>query len=135
MSTILRQNSQKATAKAMKEHFILERIAEEHQIEAEDADYDMQIELMALQSRESPRSVRARIDKKGQWDALRNQIVERKVIDLIRENARFTDVPFKPAAPVTSAVDFAIGRTVHAEIPEAKHGGDEQELKLPTDRA
>lgn len=130
----LSQNSQKTTAKAMKEHFILERIAEENQIDANDEDYEMQIELMALQSRESPRSVRARIEKRGLWDALRNQIIERKVINLIREHAKFADVPFKPTPIMTSAVDFAIGRTSNPDIPDAKHGGDEQALKLPTDR-
>ena len=33
-ANFLRQNSQESTAKALKEHFILERIAEEEEIEA-----------------------------------------------------------------------------------------------------
>jgi trigger factor len=131
----LRQNSQKTTAKAMKEHFILERIAEQNKIDVDENDYEVEIELMALQSRETPRSVRAHIEKKGLWDALRNHIVERKVIHLIRENARFTDVSLKTEPLNTSAVNFAIGRSANPEIPDAKHGGDEQELRVPTERA
>ena len=41
----LRQNSAVSTARALKEHFILERIAEEEKIEAVDADYDHEISL------------------------------------------------------------------------------------------
>ena len=29
-------------------------------------------------------------------DALRNQIIERKVLDLVLEHAKFKDVPYKP---------------------------------------
>jgi trigger factor len=133
-ANVLRQNSQKSTATALKEHFILERIAEDEEMEASDDDYDHEIALIAMQSRESPRSVRARIDKRGMWDALRNQIVERKVVAIITKNATFKDVPDKPVEDNTSAVDIAVGGVSKAEIPDAKHGGDEQELKQPADR-
>ena len=49
----LRQNSRAATARALKEHFILERIAEEEKIEDEPEDYDHEIALIAAQSGES----------------------------------------------------------------------------------
>ena len=39
----LRQNSRVATARALKEHFIFERIAEEEEIEATDEDYEHEI--------------------------------------------------------------------------------------------
>ena len=55
----IRQNSRAATARALKEHFILERIAEDEGIEIEDGDYDAEIDLIAAQSGESPRRVRA----------------------------------------------------------------------------
>ena len=116
-ANVLRQNSQKSTATALKEHFILERIAEDQDVEASDEDYDQEITLMALQSRESPRSVRARIDKRGLWDALRNQIVERKVVNMITENATFKDVPFKPAEDNTAAVDIAVGGKPRQRFP------------------
>jgi trigger factor len=87
-----------------------------------------------MQSGESPRAVRARIDKQGLMDALRNQIVENMVIDRIKEEAKFNEVKFEPSKETVSAVDFAIGGSVDASIPDAKHGGDESELKQPVDR-
>jgi trigger factor len=133
-SNLLRQNSQEATATALREHFVLEKIAEQEGIEASERDFDEEILQMALQSNESPRSIRARIDKRGLIDILRNQIIERKVIDLIQSHARFKDVPYEPSRPTTSAVDFAIGREEEAAIPVAKHGGEQLELPRPVDR-
>src|SRR5206468_9408433 len=83
----LRQNSLKTTETALKEHFILERIAEDNKLDAESSDYDHEIRQIAAQSGESARRVRARMEKRGQIDTLRNQIVERKVINLITEHA------------------------------------------------
>ncbi len=51
----LRQNSTVSTARALKEHFILERIAEEQEIDANEADYEEEIRLIASQGDESPR--------------------------------------------------------------------------------
>lgn len=127
----LRQNSQDSTKRALKEHFILERIAEDHEFDVEPADYDAEVVRIARQSNESPRRVRARLEKRGQMDALRNQIIERKVIDLITSEAEFTDVPFKPEPDDTIAIDHAIGgHSAESDIPEAKYGADAAE-ELP----
>ena len=113
------------TAKALKEHFILERIAEEEKIEADESDYDNEIKLIAAQSGESPRRVRAQIEKTGNMDVLRNQIVERKVIDLILEHATFKEVPFEFEHTHAEAIDQALGGDTHGDIPEAKAGTHE----------
>ena len=42
-------------------------------------------------------------------DALRNQIIERKVIDLVLEHAKFKDVPYKPEGADTEAIDQSAG--------------------------
>jgi trigger factor len=115
----LRQNSRAATARALKEHFMLERIAEEEQIEVSEEDYDREIALIAAQSRESPRRVRARLEKEGAMDVLRNQIVERKVIRLILEHAEFKEVPYELERTDTVAIDRAAGGH-QSDIPEAK---------------
>jgi len=117
----LQRNTLASTAAALKEHFILERIAEEEKIDAEPEDYDREIELIAEQSDESPRRVRARMEKRGLMDTLRNQIVERKVIERITADAQIKDVPFDPPKDDVSAVAFAIGGESHAHIPEAQH--------------
>ena len=122
----LRRESLATTALALKEHFILERIAEEEGIEATDDDYDFEIMLIARQSGQSPRRVRARFEKSGTMDVLRNQIVERKVIELILEHVRFRDVQYElpPFAQVEAIDRWACGRE-GAEIPEAKADKEE----------
>jgi len=117
----LRQNSTVSTARALKEHFILERIAEDEEIDAVDADYDAEIRLLATQSNESPRRVRARLEKAGSMDVLRNQIIERKVIERILEHALFKEVPYQPRRADAEAIDQTAGGGEHADIPEAKY--------------
>ncbi|HTU25198.1 MAG TPA: trigger factor [Pirellulales bacterium] len=118
----IRQNSAVSTARALKEHFILERIAEEEKIDADADDYEKEIALIAKHEGQSPRRVRARLDKAGMMDALRNQIVEGKVLDLVLEHAKFKDVPYKPPGVETEAVDSAAGGgEEESSIPEAKH--------------
>lgn len=129
----LRQNSMAATARALKEHFILERIAEDHSIEAEADDYKDEVALIAEQSGESARRVRARLEKQGLMDTLRNQIIERKVIDLVLAEAKFKDVPYKPDGGDTEALDQAAGGDDEEEaIPEAQAGGGEAEPRPGT---
>ena len=64
---VLRQNSRAATARALKEHFILERIAEDQQIDADERDYEAEIAMIAKQTNDSPRRVRARLEKAARW--------------------------------------------------------------------
>ena len=134
---VIRQNSAATTAQALKEHFILEKIAEVEKVEAEPQDYDTEVALIAAQHNISPRRVRAQIEKAGDMDILRNQIVERKVIGMINQNATFVEVPFqwgeKDSADV-DPLDWAAGgnpdsieeatqedlKAVHQEMDERK---------------
>lgn len=120
-SNDLRQNAMASTSRALKEHFILERIAEEHKIEAAPEDFDKEIELLAEQSDESPRRVRARLEKKGLMDSLRNQIVERKVIELIESEATFREIPLLPQAEEVVAVNYHVAGSSSEAIPTAEH--------------
>ena len=110
----------------MKEHFILERIAEDQEFDANEDDYEAEIKLIAAQSNESPRRVRAKLEKAGSMDVLRNQIIERKVIDLILENAQFEEEPYEPEEADIEALDLAAGgHQSESDIPAAKPGGVE----------
>ena len=122
---LLRQNSRESTARALKEHFILERIAEDQQIDADEADFEKEIDIIAKETDQSPRRVRARLEKGGSMDVLRNQVVERKVIDLIMENAKFKEVPYEIEESDIAALDLTAGGGERSEIPEAKPGGGE----------
>jgi trigger factor len=115
----LLQNSKAATAKSLKEHFVLEKLAEQEKIEAEAGDYEDEIRLIAEQSGDSVRRVRAQIEKRGLMDTLRNQIIERKTLDLVMQQAKFKDVPYKLEVPTTEAVDSALaGGERNSDIPE-----------------
>ena len=128
----LRKNILERTEVLLKEHFILERIAEEESIEEEPQDYDMEIARIAIQQQDSPRRVRAKLERTGQMDALRNMIIERKVIDLITEHAEFKAVPYeRDDESADYAVEFfAAGDT--QQIPEAKYEDGPEMKPLPT---
>ncbi|HZZ29695.1 MAG TPA: trigger factor [Pirellulales bacterium] len=131
----LRQNSMVSTARALKEHFILERIAEEEKIEDQPQDYENEIRLIAAQSGESVRRVRAQLEKRGLMDILRNQIIERKTIEMVLKHAKFKDVPYKPESLETEAIDEAAGgEETEEDIPEAKHAGEAEPLHEPKER-
>ncbi|MCA9208908.1 MAG: hypothetical protein KDA55_11155, partial [Planctomycetales bacterium] len=134
-SNQLQRNSMASTRRALKEHFILERIAEEHSIEPTPEDYDAEIDRIAESSDESARRVRARIEKRGQMDALRNQLVERQVLELIQEHAEITDKPYEADDDRSVAIDHAIASRSESAIPEAKYGNEPEGQKLPTDRS
>ncbi len=119
----LRQSVLASTARALKEHFILERIAEEEGIADTAADYDEEIRAIAAQSGESPRRVRAGLERRGLMDVLRNQIIERKTIEQITSQASFKDTPFEFPRPDAEAIDHAVCGSVigEEEIPTATH--------------
>ena len=120
-----KQNAQSSTESALREHFILEKIAEEENVEADEADYNAEIALIAQQSDQPERRVRARLEKQGQMDALRNQIIERKVIEMIVEAANVTEETVD-TSDESSDNEFAVNHNVIASkedtsIPEAKY--------------
>ena len=104
----LRQSVMASTARALKEHFILEKIAEAEKVADTAGDYDGEIRAIAAQSGESPRRVRASLERRGLMDVLRNQIIERKTVDLITSQATFNDVPFEFPKPDAEAIDHAV---------------------------
>jgi len=125
----LRQNSGASTATALKEHFILERIAEEEKLDVDEGDYDKEIFLIAAQSGESPRRVRAQLEKRGLMDVLRNQIIERKVLELVLSEAKFKDEPYEPQKNDTEAITMAAGGGTGDEMPVITEPKEETEKK------
>ena len=98
----LRQQSVTSTRQALKEHFVLDRIATQEKIEVTPIDIDSEINMMAVQRGESPRRVRARLQKSGVIENLEAQIRERKAVDFILRSSQFEDVP---APKSTTAAD------------------------------
>lgn len=132
-----RMNARESTVRALREHFVLEKIAEDLEVEPTAEDYDKEIDLIAEQSDSSPRRVRARLEKSGQMDAIRNQIIERQVIEKITAAAKVTekeDLSFLKSEPESSDISFAIAGDFD-DIPEAMHNEGPAQLpgapKLP----
>jgi hypothetical protein len=67
-------------------------------------------------------------------DVLRNQIVERKVIALVQENAKFDDEPFELPKPRTVAVQMAAGggeaTSAIPDVTEARPAAEDEESSL-----
>jgi trigger factor len=137
-----RQNMQAGTEASLREHFILEQIAENENIEASAEEYETEIELIAEQSDTSPRKIRARFEKSGQMDALRNQIIERKVIESISAAAQVTEEAVTKEAEAQDE-EFAVYHEVFPvrdldAIPAAKYDdntpkGQAEEMEKPKD--
>jgi trigger factor len=89
----LRANAHEETLRSLKEFFVLAKIAEAEDIKVEDEDMEVEIEAIAARTDESPRRVRARVEKEGLGDALASQILERKSIDRILEFVKLEEVP------------------------------------------
>lgn len=105
----LRQRAISITRKNLKEHFVLDRIADEENLEVSNSALEQEILIMALQSGENPRRVRSRLIKSGVIENLRAQMRERMAVDVILQSADFKDVE---AEPIVEAGVDAIGRFV-----------------------
>lgn len=113
---LLSQDILKSTEQALKEHFVLQRVAEAEKLEVEEADIEEEIRRIAAREGESYRKVRARMEKDDLIDALAAEILERKSVDLIMDNAQFEEVPLEEA-------DKQAPR-VHASEAQAVAGAD-----------
>ena len=89
----LRQNAISNTRKALKEHFVLDKIATDEKLDVTPEDMETEIYMMAMQRGENPRRVRARLEKQGLMENLAAQILERKAIDVVLDSATYEDEP------------------------------------------
>jgi trigger factor len=105
----LRQHQVSMTRQAMKEHFILDKIATQENIEVSEYDVDTELLYMAMSRGENVRRMRARMEKSGVIENLEAQIRERKAVDVILSKAVFEDVPMeKTDALNVEAVELEI---------------------------
>ena len=105
----IRQQAVSTTRQALKEHFVLDKIATKEGVEVGADDIETEIGLMAQQSGQSPRRLRARLHKSGMIENLEAQIRERKAVDLILAKAKFEDV--KLDAPDSNRIE-AVSQSV-----------------------
>jgi trigger factor len=86
----------RSTASALKEHFVLQKIAETEKIEIEDSDIEDEIDRIADRSGESPRKVRARLEREDLIETVATELLERKALDLVLETATYDEYNFNP---------------------------------------
>jgi trigger factor len=133
---ILQQDVLQSTAKSLKEHFVLQKIAENEKLEIDQDDIDDEIDRIAMQNDEAPRRVRARLEKEDMMEALATEIVERKALDLILDSAEYEDVPMvKEEGAVTTMEAQAVPGEMHdptEEVPAATaEAAEAKEEKSP----
>lgn len=105
---LLQRDVLQSTALALKEHFVLQKIAEVEKIEVNEDDIDAEIERLADQSGESPRKVRAQLEREDLLETLAAQLIERKALDLILDAAEYEDVPLEQQQGVAAAEAQAV---------------------------
>jgi trigger factor len=88
----------RSTADALKEHFVLQKIAELEKLEIEDEDIENEIAEIAARSGESYRKVRARMEKDDLIEALATELLERKALDLVLKDAEYEEYEKNPLA-------------------------------------
>jgi trigger factor len=90
------------TATSLKEHFILQKIADLEKIDIDEDDLNAEIESIADQRGESPRRLKAQLERENLMDALASQMVERLALELVISNAEMTDVAIGREAGLAS---------------------------------
>jgi trigger factor len=106
---LMQQDVLQSTALALKEHFVLQKIAEVEKIDVNEDDLNDEIERLANQRNESPRRLRAQLEREDMLDALMTEMYERKALDLILDAAEYEDVTVgekQTEAPAVSSVEM-----------------------------
>ncbi len=122
----IRQRAVSTTRQALKEHFVLDRIATKEEITVDPQDIEIEIMYMAMQRGENPRRVRARMIKSGMIDNLEAQIRERKAIDFILDKATFEETEMEPLTEnEVEAVPYSVCGMVDAAVEAEEDDGEE----------
>jgi trigger factor len=130
---MMQQDIVQSTSAALKEHFVLQKIAEDEKIEVTDDDIDAEVDRIAGRSDESPRKVRARLEREDMLEALAAELLESKALDLILDSAEYEDVPLTPTEedePVaTSEAQAVQGEVVDPTAVPEEAAGEEEEAE------
>jgi trigger factor len=120
---LLERDVLNSTALALKEHFVLQKIAEVEKFELDDEEIEAEIEAIADQSGESPRRVRAQFEREDMIETLAAQLIERKALNLILETAEWEDIATEEGAGMSASEAQAVPgelKDTTAAPPEAE---------------
>jgi len=104
---LLQQDVLNSTALSLKEHFVLQKIAEIEKIDIGEDDINEEIERLANHQGLSPRRLRSQLEKEDQLESLVAEMYERKALDLILDSAIYDDQALNQSveAPQVSTVE------------------------------
>jgi trigger factor len=131
---LLEQDVLKNTASALKEHFVLQKIAELEDIEIEDEDIDKEIERIADRNNESFRKVKARMEKEDMIETIAADVLEQKALDLILSDAVYEDYEWN-ADQESGEVSTVSGDAVPESEAKAEAKAEETTEGKPTEPA
>jgi trigger factor len=118
---MMQQDILESTRLSLKEHFVLQKIAETEKIDVDEDDLNDEVERIAENLGETPRRIRARLEKEDMLDALAAEMIERKALDLILDTAEYEDVSLnqEQQAPVveTSEAQAVPGELQQPDAP------------------
>jgi len=117
----VRANAHESTLQSLKEFFLLSKIADAEGVKVEEEDLEQEIEVIASRTDETPRRVRARIEKEGLAEQLAAQILERKTIDRILEYVKYEEVPL-PEERAVETLDQSASAEVNPAAEPATQG-------------
>jgi trigger factor len=133
---LLEQDVVQNTHLMLKEHFVMQKIAELEKIDVDDDDLNDEIERIAEQNDESPRRIRARLEKEDMLDALAAEMIERKALDIILDSAEYEDIPLDPteeSAPMATVDNQAVPGEMHDPAAEAEKAAAEEKEKAASE--
>jgi trigger factor len=130
----VREQLRDQAASDVRGSMLLERIADEEQIDVTDEEIEAEINHLATHSRQTPEQVRAALTKQGGERSIADRLRNRKALDLIVENASVSEEEWREEAePVEDASSLAPETDLKEEQPgenedaEAKAQSSSQE--------
>lgn len=116
---LMQQDIITSTALALKEHFVLQKIAEVEKIDVTEEDVEMEIDRLAAQQGVSPRRYRAQLEREDMLDALMAEMYERRALDLVLDSAEYKDEPLHATESVEApAMTSVEAQAVPGELNE-----------------
>jgi trigger factor len=113
---LLEQNAIQTTAIALMEHFILQKVAEDHKIEIEDSEIDDEIRRIAESRGESFRKLKAQYEREEAIEAVATEILEAKALDIILKNAVYEEYDQKAEESTAQNVASTGAQVVPGEM-------------------
>ena len=112
----VRADAHEQTLRSLKEYFLLSKIADAEGIKIEDEDIEDEIIGISSRTEETPRRIRARIEKEGLAEGLAQQILERKALDRIFDYIKYEDVPMDAQVEVETLDQVASPAVEEPEV-------------------